>query len=196
MEFLKDLGLKRNVPGASTGTNWLTHKNNQKSAICSPIDGKIIAHVQKATAEEYEQVIETAGKAFAHWRCIPAPQRGDIIRKIGDRLRDSKGPLGSLISYETGKPIQEGLGEVQEIIDICDFCVGQSKRLDGVRQTDILMVGNGRTTGAPALLVRFCWLPQCVEQITRHPWRPNREHNQSWKYRRHNFTVPLFQRWT
>jgi aldehyde dehydrogenase (NAD+) len=132
MEFLKDLGLKRNVPGASTGTNWLTHKNNQKSAICSPIDGKIIAHVQKATAEEYEQVIETAGKAFAHWRCIPAPQRGDIIRKIGDRLRDSKGPLGSLISYETGKPIQEGLGEVQEIIDICDFCVGQSRMLYGM----------------------------------------------------------------
>jgi aldehyde dehydrogenase (NAD+) len=132
MEFLKDLGLKKSMPGASTGTDWLIHKNQQKSGVCSPVDGKTFATIQKATAEDYEQVIETAGKAFFLWQGIPAPQRGDIIRRIGVRLRDSKAPLGSLISYETGKPIQEGLGEVQEIIDICDFCVGQSRMLYGM----------------------------------------------------------------
>ena len=132
MEFLKDLGLKKNMPGASTGTDWLTHKNHEKLGVCSPVDGKTFAYIQKATSEDYEQVIETAGKAFALWRNVPAPQRGDIVRKIGARLRDFKGPLGSLISYETGKPIQEGLGEVQEIIDICDFCVGQSRMLYGM----------------------------------------------------------------
>jgi aldehyde dehydrogenase (NAD+) len=132
MEFLKDLGLKKCMPGASTGTDWLDHKKSQKSAVSSPVDGKIIAYIQKATAEDYEQVVETAGKAFALWRAIPAPQRGDIIRKIGVRMRDFKGPLGSLISCETGKPIQEGLGEVQEAIDICDFCVGQSRMLYGM----------------------------------------------------------------
>ena len=132
MEFLKDLDLKKNMPGASTGTNWLTHKNHEKLGVCSPVDAKTFVYVQKATSEDYEQVIETAGKAFTFWRNIPAPQRGDIVRRIGARLRKSKGPLGSLISYETGKPIQEGLGEVQEIIDICDFCVGQSRMLYGM----------------------------------------------------------------
>jgi aldehyde dehydrogenase (NAD+) len=132
MEFLKDLGLKNTMPGACTGTIWLTHEERMESAIRSPVDGRTIAHIQGVTAEDYEQVIETARQAFAHWRCTPAPQRGSIIRKIGDRLRDFKGPLGSLISYETGKPIQEGLGEVQEVIDICDFAVGQSRMLYGM----------------------------------------------------------------
>ena len=132
MEFLKDLGLKNTMPGASTGTTWLTNEDRMQSAIRSPVDGRTIAHILKATAEDYEQVIETAQKAFLHWRCIPAPQRGDVIRKIGARLRDCKGPLGSLITYETGKPIQEGLGEVQEMIDVCDFAVGQSRMLYGM----------------------------------------------------------------
>jgi aldehyde dehydrogenase (NAD+) len=132
MEFLKDLGLKKNMSGTSTGTDWLSCKNNQKLGVCSPVDGKVFASILKATAEDYDQVIETAGKAFAFWRTLPAPQRGEVVRKIGARLRDFKGPLGSLISYETGKPIQEGLGEVQEIIDICDFCVGQSRMLYGM----------------------------------------------------------------
>ena len=132
MEFLKDLGLKNTMPGACTGTTWLTHEDRMESAIRSPVDGRTIAHIQRVTAEDYERVIETARQAFAHWRCTPAPQRGNIIRKIGDRLRDFKGPLGSLISYETGKPIQEGLGEVQEMIDVCDFAVGQSRMLYGM----------------------------------------------------------------
>jgi aldehyde dehydrogenase (NAD+) len=132
MEFLKDLGLKKNMPGASTGTDWLTHKNSEKLGVCSPVDGKTFACIQKTTTEDYEQIIKTAGKTFALWRNVPAPQRGDTVRQIGDRLRDFKGPLGSLISYETGKPIQEGLGEVQETIDICDFCVGQSRMLYGM----------------------------------------------------------------
>ena len=132
MEFLKDLGLKKTMPGVSTGTRWTTHKNGKKSTICSPIDGQVIAHVQQAEPEDYEHVIETAQKAFAVWRSMPAPQRGSILRKIGDRFRACKGPLGSLITCETGKPIQEGLGEVQEFIDICDFSAGQSRMLYGM----------------------------------------------------------------
>jgi L-aminoadipate-semialdehyde dehydrogenase len=132
MEFLKDLGLKKNLPGACTGTEWLTHKNNQKATSHSPIDGQPVAQIQKATVEDYERIIGEATKAFAFWRLVPAPRRGDIIRQIGVRLRENKGPLGSLISFETGKPIQEGLGEVQEVIDICDLCVGQSRMLYGM----------------------------------------------------------------
>jgi len=132
MEFLKDLGLKKNLDGACTGTEWLTHKNTPKKTSYSPIDGRAIAQIQKATAEEYEHIIGEATKAFALWRAVPAPRRGDIVRQIGIKLRENKGPLGSLISCETGKPIQEGLGEVQEAIDICDFCIGQSRMLYGM----------------------------------------------------------------
>ncbi len=132
MEFLRDLDLKKNLPGACTGTEWLTHKNNQKSTSFSPINGKPVAQVQQTVAEEYEQIIKKATEAFVFWRSVPAPRRGDIVRQIGTRLREKKGPLGSLISYETGKPIQEGLGEVQEVIDICDLCVGQSRMLYGM----------------------------------------------------------------
>ncbi len=132
MEFLKDLDLKKNLPGASTGTEWITRKNNDKLTSVSPIDGNPVAQIEKATEDDYEQVVKKSGKAFDYWRTVPAPQRGDIVRQIGIKLRKNKGPLGSLISYETGKPIQEGLGEVQEVIDICDLCVGQSRMLYGM----------------------------------------------------------------
>ncbi|MDR3629447.1 MAG: aldehyde dehydrogenase family protein [Desulfocapsaceae bacterium] len=132
MEFLKDLGLKKIMPGISTGTDWITHKNGNTSTICSPVDGQVIAHVQKAAAEDYDHIIQTAQKAFSLWRSLPAPQRGNIIRIIGDGFRSHKGKLGSLVTYETGKPIQEGLGEVQELIDICDFSAGQSRMLYGM----------------------------------------------------------------
>jgi aldehyde dehydrogenase (NAD+) len=132
MEFLKDLGLKKNLSGACTGTKWITHNSNQKMTSCSPIDGKTIAQIQTASPENYKQIIEEAAKAFTFWRTVPAPRRGDIVRQIGNRLRENKRPLGSLISYESGKPIQEGLGEVQEAIDVCDFCIGQSRMLYGM----------------------------------------------------------------
>lgn len=132
MEFLKDLGLKKSMSATCTGTSWLTHKNNKKSNIVSPINGKTIAQIQLATAEEYDRVIEQAAQGFAFWRTVPAPRRGDIVRRIGIKLRKNKAPLGSLITCETGKTIQEGLGEVQEVIDICDFAVGQSRMLYGM----------------------------------------------------------------
>jgi aldehyde dehydrogenase (NAD+) len=132
MEFLKDLALKKIMSGISSGTRWITHKNGHKSTISSPVDGQVIAHVQQAEAEDYDHIIGTAQKAFPVWQSLPSPQRGNIIRKIGDRFRACKGPLGSLIAYETGKPIQEGLGEVQELIDICDFSAGQSRMLYGM----------------------------------------------------------------
>ncbi len=132
MEFLKDLGLKKTLSGACTGIDWLTHKNSGNLTSSSPVDGNLIAQIQVATAQEYEKIIDTAQKAFLFWRSMPAPRRGDIIRKIGNELRRKKGPLGSLVSYETGKPIQEGLGEVQEVIDVCDLCVGQSRMLHGM----------------------------------------------------------------
>lgn len=132
MNFLDALYLEKIMPGTSTGTRWLTNKNRKRKSIASPVDGEIFAQIVKATPTDYEQLMTEAEKAFPVWRTLPAPQRGEIVRQIGLRLRDFKLPLGTLISYETGKPLQEGLGEVQEVIDICDYCVGQSRMLYGM----------------------------------------------------------------
>lgn len=131
MEFLKTLAIKANNYGASTGANWLTTDNNGQFNISSPADGKAIASVYQCSNEDYQQVITTAEQAFVQWRKFPAPERGEIVRQIGNRLRDFKQPLGELVAYEMGKSLQEGLGEVQEMIDICDFAVGLSRQLDG-----------------------------------------------------------------
>lgn len=131
MEFLKTLAIKANNYGASTGVNWLTTDNNGQFNISSPADGKAIASVYQCSNEDYQQVITTAEQAFVQWRKFPAPERGEIVRQIGNRLRDFKQPLGELVAYEMGKSLQEGLGEVQEMIDICDFAVGLSRQLDG-----------------------------------------------------------------
>lgn len=131
MEFLKTLAIKANNYGASTGMNWLTTDNNGQFNISSPADGKAIASVYQCSNEDYQQVITTAEQAFVQWRKFPAPERGEIVRQIGNRLRDFKQPLGELVAYEMGKSLQEGLGEVQEMIDICDFAVGLSRQLDG-----------------------------------------------------------------
>ena len=131
MDFLKKLGIKANNFGASTGLKWYGSKKAEQLEIHSPIDGKLIAKVYQATEEDYKKVSETAHAAFLQWREIPAPKRGEIVRKIGDKLRHYKEPLGKLVTYEMGKSIQEGLGEVQEMIDICDFAVGQSRQLYG-----------------------------------------------------------------
>jgi len=129
-EALKELGLNETNNGTSTGANWFS--NGEEIASYSPVDGKLIGKVSATTKEDYEKVISTATEGFKEWRQLPAPQRGEIVRKFNDELRRLKEPLGKLVSYEMGKSYQEGLGEVQEMIDICDFAVGLSRQLHGL----------------------------------------------------------------
>jgi aldehyde dehydrogenase (NAD+) len=131
-EILKELGIEDVNYGACLGLNnqWIkTH--GEKITSYSPIDGQPLASIIQATTEDYSLVVEEAQKAFLQWRMIPAPQRGLIVRDIGNELRRFKQPLGTLISIEMGKILQEGLGEVQEMIDIADFAIGQSRMLYG-----------------------------------------------------------------
>ena len=128
--ILDALDIKQLNYGTSTGSKW-TNSNEIINSF-SPVDGKKIGSVSITTKEEFEQVINTASSAFKTWRLMPAPQRGEIVRQFGDRLRELKNPLGKLVSYEMGKSLQEGLGEVQEMIDICDFAVGLSRQLHGL----------------------------------------------------------------
>ncbi len=116
----------------STGNTWASSPNAAVKAIVSPVDGKKIASVKIATADNYNQTVEQAAKAFVTWRTVPAPKRGEIVREIGNALRDKKEDLGKLVSYEMGKSLQEGYGEVQEMIDIADFAVGLSRQLYGL----------------------------------------------------------------
>lgn len=131
MEFLSRLGIKEKNFGSSTGLNWNNSTDNGELKIYSPVDGKFIASVYQASIEDYEKVIKKANEAFLYWRTVPAPKRGEIVRLVGLKLREYKEPLGKLVSYEMGKSLQEGLGEVQEMIDICDFAVGLSRQLYG-----------------------------------------------------------------
>lgn len=131
MDFLKALKIDSNNMGASTGLNQVT-TNGESISSYSPVDGKLIATVTSATQDSYEEVIQKAAKAFETWRLVPAPRRGEIVRQIGEALREYKEPLGKLVSYEMGKSLQEGYGEVQEMIDICDFAVGLSRQLYGL----------------------------------------------------------------
>ncbi|NEM96822.1 L-piperidine-6-carboxylate dehydrogenase [Pontibacter burrus] len=128
---LKQLGIKESNPAYSTGLKWGGSNNKTTRDIYSPADGNLIATVNMATAKDYEQVITTAQEAFKTWRKVPAPKRGEIVRQVGEKLREHKEALGKLVSYEMGKILQEGLGEVQEMIDICDFAVGLSRQLHG-----------------------------------------------------------------
>lgn len=130
-DFLKELGLHEDNHGTSTGQKG--HHNEAKHIVSfSPVDGHEIGRVSVTTREQYEHVIETAQEAFLHWRTVPAPQRGEIVRQYGEALRKHKDALGRLVSYEMGKSLQEGWGEVQEMIDICDFAVGLSRQLYGL----------------------------------------------------------------
>jgi aldehyde dehydrogenase (NAD+) len=128
---LKELKISANNYGASTGVKQIV-TNGKKLESYSPVDGKLIASIHAATAKEYQQVVETAEKAFQQWRLVPAPKRGEVVRQIGEELRKHKESLGKLVSYEMGKSLQEGMGEVQEMIDICDFAVGLSRQLYGL----------------------------------------------------------------
>ncbi len=129
-QALKDLGIKDINEGTSTGKNFFG--SGEVIASYSPVDGALIAKVTSTTKDDYEKVMDTATKAFKTWRKMPSPQRGEIVRKFNDELRRLKEPLGKLVSYEMGKSYQEGLGEVQEMIDICDFAVGLSRQLHGL----------------------------------------------------------------
>jgi aldehyde dehydrogenase (NAD+) len=129
-EVLASLGIKDINPGASTGTIWLKTSGDVTSSY-TPIDGKEIGKVTNATSGDFDHIMKSAQEAFLTWRKVPAPVRGEVVRKIGLALRTEKENLGWLVSLEMGKSYQEGLGEVQEMIDICDFAVGQSRMLYG-----------------------------------------------------------------
>ncbi|MCK6623397.1 MAG: aldehyde dehydrogenase family protein [Calditrichaceae bacterium] len=131
MQFLKDLGIKEKNFGASTGLKWRETSDQGELKIVSPATNEYIASVYQASEADYEAIIRQAQEGFKVWRTIPAPKRGETVRQIGMKLREYKRPLGTLVSYEMGKSLQEGLGEVQEMIDICDFAVGQSRQLYG-----------------------------------------------------------------
>lgn len=130
MDFLKTLGIESTNKGVSTGTQWISSTGETIDSF-SPVDGKKIGSVVAADKNTYETVITKAEEAFKTWRLMPAPKRGEIVRQVGDALRTYKEPLGKLVSYEMGKSLQEGYGEVQEMIDICDFAVGLSRQLHG-----------------------------------------------------------------
>ncbi|MCB2407131.1 L-piperidine-6-carboxylate dehydrogenase [Hymenobacter lucidus] len=129
-QVLQELGIEAENAAYSTGLQWGGAGQNLKT-ISSPTDGRRIAAVAMATEADYDTVVKTAQEAFKTWRLMPAPKRGEIVRQIGNKLREYKEPLGKLVSYEMGKILQEGLGEVQEMIDICDFAVGLSRQLHG-----------------------------------------------------------------
>ncbi|HRO75728.1 MAG TPA: aldehyde dehydrogenase family protein [Crocinitomicaceae bacterium] len=129
-DILGELNISALSSGASTGNEWLPTNGNVIESY-SPVDGKLIASVTAATSDDYNKVMTKAQEAFKVWRTLPAPKRGEIVRQFGDLLRKHKDALGKLVSYEMGKSLQEGWGEVQEMIDICDFAVGQSRQLYG-----------------------------------------------------------------
>ena len=130
-KVLNSLGIESSNKGAAIGSRWLSTSGKKITSI-SPVDGKEIGSVTAASKEDYEECILAGQEAFNDWRMLPAPQRGEIVRQFGEALRVKKQELGALVSYEMGKSFQEGLGEVQEMIDICDFAVGLSRQLHGL----------------------------------------------------------------
>ena len=129
--ILKSLGIENQNSGAAIGSKWLSSGEKTITSY-SPVDGKKIGSVTSASNKDYEACILASQEAFNDWRMLPAPQRGEMVRQFGESLRSKKEALGSLVSYEMGKSFQEGLGEVQEMIDICDFAVGLSRQLHGL----------------------------------------------------------------
>jgi L-aminoadipate-semialdehyde dehydrogenase len=131
MDFLKTLGIQDKNFGCSTGLKWRETTDQGELKITSPATGEYIASVYQASQADYDEIVKTSQEAFKYWRTVPAPLRGEIVRQMGNKLREFKDPLGRLVSFEMGKSLQEGWGEVQEMIDICDFAVGQSRQLYG-----------------------------------------------------------------
>ncbi|HYG19087.1 MAG TPA: aldehyde dehydrogenase family protein [Ohtaekwangia sp.] len=130
-EALEKLGVKKNNPGTSTGNKWYRSSGNKLESY-SPVDGKLIGTVIATDERSFDQVVAKASEAYGEWKRWPAPKRGEVVRQLGEALRKNKEYLGKLVSYEMGKSYQEGLGEVQEMIDICDFAVGLSRQLHGL----------------------------------------------------------------
>jgi aldehyde dehydrogenase (NAD+) len=130
-EVLQHLEIQKQNKGAATGKQWIDSKGKEIISF-SPVDGIEIASIHSADADAYEQVITTASRAFLEWRMWPSPKRGDVVRQVGESLRRNKEYLGKLVSYEMGKSLQEGYGEVQEMIDLCDFALGLSRQLHGL----------------------------------------------------------------
>lgn len=131
MDFLQELNIQPENDGVSTGGSWIK-SGGPVIPSYSPVDGRLIGSVRSADRQNYDAAVEKAVVAFQEWRNWPAPKRGDIVRQFADALRQYKTPLGKLVSYEMGKSLQEGWGEVQEMIDICDFAVGLSRQLYGL----------------------------------------------------------------
>src|SRR5579871_6206444 len=131
MDILKQLKISETNPGTSTGKSWMDSSSSVIGSF-SPVDGKLIGSVGTTSKQDYETVIAKAQSAFVEWRLWPAPKRGEVVRQIGEALRKNKESLGRLVSYEMGKSLQEGYGEVQEMIDICDLAVGLSRQLHGL----------------------------------------------------------------
>ena len=130
-DILNALGIQQTNIGTATGKQWISTKGKEITSY-SPVDGKAIASVTTTDEAGYEQVIKKAQEAFLEWKMYPSPKRGEIVRQVGEALRKNKEALGKLVSYEMGKSLQEGYGEVQEMIDICDFAVGLSRQLHGL----------------------------------------------------------------
>ncbi len=128
-EFLKTLGIEDSNLGGFAG-EWVG--SGPELEVITPADGSRIATVQQVTEQEYDRIVDRAHQAFLHWRTVPAPKRGEIVRQLGNRLRDVKAELGQLVTLEMGKIVAEGQGEVQEMIDICDFATGLSRQLYGL----------------------------------------------------------------
>ena len=130
-DILALLGITDTNKGTSTGSQWLA-STGQTITSFSPVDGQLISNVVLTDEAGYEAVMQKAGEAFLEWRLWPSPKRGEVVRQVAEALRKYKEPLGKLVSYEMGKSLQEGYGEVQEMIDICDFAVGLSRQLHGL----------------------------------------------------------------
>jgi len=131
--FLRELGIQDANPGACAGPDdWNSTQGHELLPVVTPIDGSVIATVTLASESDYEHVVKTAQESFLKWRMTPAPVRGQVVREIGDEFRNYKEPLGRLVTLEMGKIFAEGMGEIQEAIDIADFAVGLSRQLYGL----------------------------------------------------------------
>ena len=130
-KIFKDLGINKSNPATALGSRWLSGSSSKINSY-SPVNGELIGATGFSSEKEFNEVVSSCEEAFVSWRMLPAPKRGEIVRQFGEELRVKKNSLGALVSFEMGKSLQEGLGEVQEMIDICDFAVGLSRQLCGI----------------------------------------------------------------
>jgi aldehyde dehydrogenase (NAD+) len=171
-DFLKDLGIGRTNSGAC-GSKWIKEPGGKLLESISPVDGSVIATVRQASESDYDHVVNDAQEAFRRWRVTPAPKRGEMVREVGDALRKHKEALGKLVSLEMGKIAAEGQGEVQEMIDMCDFSVGLSRQLYGLsmhsERAQHRMYEQWHPLGPVGVITAFCGAPFFIYLLrTRH----------------------------